>query len=88
MQRAYRVATLLAASDAERAQLLSMIRHDVAAGHGVCPNEERRITFEEVVELADTPSIRVTLLVVYKLLILKLISFSSIDSIEASKNGQ
>jgi hypothetical protein len=40
----------------------------------------------EVVELADTPSVIIALLVIYKSLILNLISFSSITSANRLRN--
>jgi hypothetical protein len=42
----------------------------------------------EVVELADTPSERIALLIVYKLLIINLLSFSSSTSIDLPPNDQ
>jgi len=42
----------------------------------------------EVVELADTPSDAITLAILYKLLILQLLPFTSITSKDPPENGQ
>jgi hypothetical protein len=42
----------------------------------------------EVVELADTPSTRIALEILYKLLIIKLLPFASITSGNVLRNGQ
>jgi len=42
----------------------------------------------EVVELADTPSMLVGLLLLYKLLLTSILPFASITSIEAQNSGQ
>jgi hypothetical protein len=42
----------------------------------------------EVVELADTPSARIALAILYKLLIIKLLPFTSITSIDSPQSGQ
>ena len=42
----------------------------------------------EVVELADTPSDRIALFILYKLLIMNLLPFTSITSIDPPRNGQ
>jgi len=42
----------------------------------------------EVVELADTPSDAITLAILYKLLILQLLPFAPMTSIEPPKDGQ
>ena len=42
----------------------------------------------EVVELADTPSTRIALAILYKLLIINLLPFASITSGNAPRNGQ
>jgi hypothetical protein len=41
-----------------------------------------------VVELADTPSDAITLAILYKLLILQLLPFALIPSIDPPRNGQ
>ena len=61
------------------------------AGHadfGVPSNGLQNIVFKaEVVELADTPSGRIALAVLYKLLIIKLLPFTSITSIDSPQSG-
>jgi len=42
----------------------------------------------EVVELADTPSTRIALAILYKLLIINLLPFASITSGNILRNGQ
>jgi len=42
----------------------------------------------EVVELADTPSTRIALAILYKLLIINLLPFASITSGNVARNGQ
>jgi len=42
----------------------------------------------EVVELADTPSTRIALAILYKLLIINLLPFASITSGNVPRNGQ
>jgi hypothetical protein len=42
----------------------------------------------EVVELADTPSARIALEILYKLLIMNLLPFVSITSANVPRNGQ
>jgi hypothetical protein len=45
-------------------------------------------TRAEVVELADTPSTRIALEILYKLLIINLLPFASITSGNVARNGQ
>jgi hypothetical protein len=57
----------------------------------ICPPRFFLVSAEnkaEVVELADTSSLLIALIYVYKLLILNVISFSSTSYPEASGNGQ
>ena len=42
----------------------------------------------EVVELADTPSTRIALEILYKLLIMNLLPFASITSADVPRSGQ
>jgi hypothetical protein len=42
----------------------------------------------EVVELADTPSTRIALAILYKLLIINLLPFASITSVDLLQSGQ
>ena len=45
-------------------------------------------TCAEVVELADTPSARIALEILYKLLIMNLLPFASITSANVPRSGQ
>jgi hypothetical protein len=57
----------------------------------LCPSKVFLVSAEnkaEVVELADTASLLITLISVYKLLILQIISFGSITYPKDARNGQ
>ena len=59
------------------------------ADFGVSSKGLQNIDFKaEVVELSDTPSDIVTLVILYKLLILQLLPFASVTSSEPPKDGQ
>jgi hypothetical protein len=47
-----------------------------------------RLQSAEVVELADTPSARIALEILYKLLIMNLLPFASITSANVPRSGQ
>src|SRR5271166_6548392 len=60
-------------------------KSSVIIGHALAVSFHIRA---EVVELADTPSARIALEILYKLLIINLLPFASITSNNAPRNGQ